>query len=136
MTDIHTYFGETEKEDVELAVNLADKSSATVDIVVTSMEEKIECLNAFYRGNDFSIKLIGEDHVNDSHKFTFEIGGLKSDIEESYTFRFGISNQYSYEISKEIKISTFSVPKNIAINLQTENYEKIKVFNYNSSMSK
>ena len=136
MTDIHSYFGETEKEDVELAVNLADKSSATVDIVVTSMEEKIECLNAFYRGNDFSIKLIGEDHVNDAHKFTFEIGGLKSDIEESYTFRFGISNQYSYEISKEIKISTFSVPKNIAINLQTENYEKIKVFNYNSSMSK
>ena len=125
-----------EAKNVVLATNSATKNTSIVEIVVKSAESEIVCLNGYYLGDDYNIRMTNHAHAGGVHTFTFEISGITGDTTSEYVFKFGIGEEFDYYESYSVDITTVVVAKSIAIGLETENYSTLRVFNYNSTNSK
>ena len=136
ISDITAKVDGNDGNDVVLAINSATKNTSVVEFSMKSSESEVVCLNGFYSGDDYSIRMTNQTHADGIHTFTFEISGVAGDVSDSYEFRFGIGEDYDYYESHSVDVKSVVVAKNIAIGLETENYSTLRVFNYNSTNSK
>ena len=136
ISEITSKIDGVDSKNVVLATNSATKNTSVVEIVVRSAEKEIVCLNGYYLGDDYNIRMTNHAHAGGVHTFTFEISGISGETSDTYEFKFGIGEDFDYYETYSVDVSTVVVAKNIAIGLETENYSTLRVFNYNSTNSK
>lgn len=107
-----------EAKNVVLATNSATKNTSIVEIVVKSAESEIVCLNGYYLGDDYNIRMTNHAHAGGVHTFTFEISGITGDTTSEYVFKFGIGEEFDYYESYSVDITTVVVAKALQLDLK------------------